>query len=198
MAVADSDTGSARLSVTETEQTCHKPRPGEPDINTCSGLWSRLGPWNLPVPQWLCHFHCGSHSYWQCVTVTQKLPLFVYQFYPYANYPHMQGYKLTYFGMAWNRIVTMFGLWRCTVLWGHWGGNALDYEVMPTLPWLWTWPALAMTILIFENWILHLAGFEMQSIRPWTGNTADKVGAEPVRATDSESDEKQCQYAGIH
>ena len=32
--------------------------------------------------------------------------------------------------------------------------------------------------LIFENRALHLAGFKMQSIRQWTGNTADQEGAE--------------------
>ena len=34
----------------------------------------------------------------------------------------------------------------------------------------------------------------MQSIRLWTGDIADEVGAEPNRATDSESDSKQFQY----
>ena len=40
----------------------------------------------------------------------------------------------------------------------------MEDEVTPTPILLWTWQALAMTILIFENRTLHLAGFKMQSI----------------------------------
>ena len=45
----------------------------------------------------------------------------------------------------------MFRLWRCAVWRGHDGGNALKDEVTPTPPRLRTWPALEMTIVIFEN-----------------------------------------------
>ena len=34
------------------------------------------------------------------------------------------------------------------------------------------------------------------SIALWTGDTADEVGAEPARATDSESDQLQFGYPG--
>ena len=72
--------------------------------------------------------------------------------------------------MARNSRVTMFGLWRCVIWWGHNSWNALEDEVRPTQQRLqtWLWLTLAMTILIFENWTLHLAGFEMQSIRLWS------------------------------
>ena len=40
--------------------------------------------------------------------------------------------------------------------------------------------------------------FGLQPILLWTGYTADEAGAEPVRATDSESDWQQFHYAGIH
>ena len=36
------------------------------------------------------------------------------------------------------------------------------------------------------------------SIALWTGDTADEVGAEPARATDSESDQLQFGYPGNH
>ena len=51
----------------------------------------------------------------------------------------------------------MFGLWRCAVWRGHDGWNTLKDEVTPTPPRLQTWPALVMTILIFEK----LNRFEM-------------------------------------
>ena len=55
----------------------------------------------------------------------------------------------------------MFGLWRCASWRGDDGRNALKDEVTPTAPLLQMWQALEMTILIFENLTLHLAGFEM-------------------------------------
>ena len=60
--------------------------------------------------------------------------------------------------------------------------------------------------LIFENWTLHLSYLKCMHqtmdqrhcwnvcIRLWTGDTADEVGAEPARATDSESDGEQFWY----
>ena len=45
----------------------------------------------------------------------------------------------------------MFRLWRCAVWRGHDGGNALKDEVTPTPLRLRAWPALEMTIVIFEN-----------------------------------------------
>ena len=46
---------------------------------------------------------------------TQKLPPFVYQLYPYPNYPSNPGVQVDLFWNGWNRRVTMFGLWRCTI-----------------------------------------------------------------------------------
>ena len=82
---------------------------------------------------------------------TQKLPPFVYQFYPYPNYSHILGYKVTCYGMAWNWRATIFGLWRCAVWLGHYSGNVLENEVTPTQPLLWTWLALAMTFFRYEK-----------------------------------------------
>ena len=67
----------------------------------------------------------------------------------------------------------MFRLWRCAVWSGHDGGNALKDEVTPTPPRLRTWPALEMTIVLNPSF----GGIYHASIRQWTGNTADEVGA---------------------
>ena len=76
---------------------------------------------------------------------TQKLPPFVYQFYPYPNYPRIPGVQVDLF---WNGSESEVynAVWR-----GHDGGNALKDEVTPTPPRLRTWPALEMIIVIFEN-----------------------------------------------
>ena len=62
---------------------------------------------------------CGDRAF---VMALQKLPPFVYQFYPYPNYPRIPGVQVDLF---W----TMFRLWRCAVWRGHNGRNALKDEV---------------------------------------------------------------------
>ena len=102
-------------------------------------------------------------QWWWCKNYPVCVPIL-----PLPKLPHViRGYKLTYSGMAWNWRVTMFRLWRCAVWRGHDGGNALKDEVTPTPLRLRAWPALEMTIVIFENWILHLAGHTMHPSDNW-------------------------------
>ena len=119
---------------------------------------------NIPSETW---YQCSNLGHWQdfhhlhrCTRILVGSGIMPYpELVP--NYPVFRGYKLTYSGMARNRMVTMFGLWRSTIWRGRDGGNALKDEVTPTPPLLLTWQALEMTIVIFENWTLHLAGFTM-------------------------------------
>ena len=75
---------------------------------------------------------CGDRAF---VMALQKLPPFVYQFYPYPNYPRIPGVQVDLF---WNGSESEVynAVWR-----GHDGGNALKDEVTPTPQRLQTWLA---------------------------------------------------------
>ena len=105
----------------------------------------------------------------------QKLPQSVYQFYTYANYPHIPGEQVDLF----------------------WNGLELEgYNV-----WI-----VEMHRLARSRRQEHVGGSGHANsatardavIRLCRGNTADEVGAESARATDSESDGKLFWFPGIH
>ena len=125
---------------------------------------------------------------------TPKFTPFVYQFCPYPNYPRILGVQVDLFCNGselegynvW--IVEMCRLERSRRLehvegWGH--ANT----------------ATAPDVACPGNDNFNIWKTEQiwnASIRIWTGDAADEVGAEPARATDSESDGKQFWYPGIH
>ena len=144
-------------------------------------------------PAWLSSWVLSGQSR---VTVVPQLrrknySCFVYQFYPYANYPHIPEVQVDLF---WNGselegynvwIVEMRRLvrqWRRERVggWhhGHGSGPGDDnfniWKPNPSFGGIWN------------------------TFRLLTGDTADEVKAESARANDSESDGKQFQYPGIH
>ena len=83
----------------------------------------------------------------ESMMVTQNLPPFVYQFYPYTNYPHILGVQVDLFWNGSESELTIVGLWRCAVWWGHDRWNSLEDEVTPAPPLLWTWQVFSKTFL---------------------------------------------------